>query len=251
MSSVNRALVVLLPAVVVAVCGAAVVSYIVLQCYKDQIRLRLDPLEEYRLRAEQPVDDHRSVVWLVGDSRAADWNPAFLESPEFQVINYGIGGQTTGQILARMRKYLSQGDMPGYVVLQLGVNDLRAIGLLGGAEAIAEQAFLNIRQIVDMCLDNGIGVIYTSIFPVGRIEWLRRFIWSPGTEQEIRRLNSRVEAYLQNWPAYFFDAHAELIGETPDRLDIRYERNFLHLNNDGYRHLSARLRPVIDRLIAR
>lgn len=97
--------------------------------YREVAMVRLDP---YGLK--QPIfpadagsaDPSAPVVEFFGDSRALDWPALPLTNMRF--VNRGIWGQTTEQIRGRFDAHVIALH-PSVLVLQAGVNDLKAIAI--------------------------------------------------------------------------------------------------------------------------
>jgi len=137
--------------------------------------LRFDPLEESRIDTKILVTpEDLTNIWLLGDSRIAQWNADSFSSLNANIVNLGVDGQTTSQILNRFRNSLKYGK-PQWLFLEAGINDLKIIGLkkdLG--PKIADGCSENLYSIIDLCLQNKINVICINIFSTGQIELLRR-----------------------------------------------------------------------------
>ncbi len=92
--------------------------------------MRLDPLGLRRINVPSGVSEPAIVFY--GDSRMAQWpQSSWLAEP---VVNLGIAGQTTRQILDRFDEHLSP-LRPKVVVIHAGINDLKTIPLFTDDEA--------------------------------------------------------------------------------------------------------------------
>lgn len=208
--------------------------------YRELNALRLDPIGAEVFTHDGAAPDDFTVV-LLGDSRIADW-PA-PELPGARVINRGIGAQTSAQVLARYPLHVAP-LQPDVVVVQVGVNDLKAIPIFPEqAAAIAARCGANLRAIVAAARAQGATVVLSTVFPPGELPAIRRAYWSPAADAAIRALNDDIRAQADDG-VVIFDAAALLAG---DGAAVRpaYQRDFLHLTPEGYAALNQALAPLL------
>ncbi len=210
--------------------------------------LRLDPAGRQVYAAERgqvkPASKPRIV--LFGDSRALMWpTPKGLD--DFEVVNRGIGNQTTAQILMRVDDDVAP-MRPSVVVLEAGVNDLKAIAefperrdeIVAGCEE-------NLRRIVERCRATGAEVVVVSVFGIGDVAlWRRLFWWSRDVESAVKQVN-RFLPNLAGDRVTVLDADPVLDGGR-GRINQAYQYDFLHLTPAGYAALDERLLPVLRAL---
>jgi len=87
--------------------------------------LHLDPyqIEIYPSNPNSLKRDlSKPLVVFFGDSRAYEWS-AIANIP-IEFVNRGINGQTTNQVLGRTSAHVASLS-PNFVVIQVGINDLR------------------------------------------------------------------------------------------------------------------------------
>ena len=217
------------------------------QQYQAVNALRLDPLQlEVYTAQSNNNDSHakRRIVFL-GDSRALSWSAPTMEHAVF--INRGIGQQTSEQIRLRFQQHVAplQADT---VVLQLCINDLKAIALFPlQRDAIVARCKRNIRDIVQQAGKSGSKVILTTVFPLGEVPLERRLFWSDAVAPAIREINQFIvtQAGEGNPNVTVLDAFTVLQGET-DKIKPEYSRDLLHLNARGYEVLNQQLVPLLD-----
>ena len=203
--------------------------------------LRLDPLEEARttslLLSPAPINGE---IWLYGDSRIAQWNKDLLSSLERNIVNFGIEGQTTAQVLNRLKSNLEI-RTPDWIILEAGINDFKIIGLKKElASSIIENCFKNITSIVKLCEKHNVKIIVINIFPTGKIEILRRFIWNASVDQAIKEVNEKLKSLCIENSVNYFDAFSILSDENSSVRKI-YQDGFLHINTQAYEVLSEAL----------
>lgn len=210
--------------------------------YRDLNGVRLDPLGlSVYTAAQQSFPADRPLVVFIGDSRAADWTAPNLGS--FTFVNRGIGAQTTAQVLGRFTQDIAplKADM---AVIQVGINDLKALPLFPGERAsIVQNTKDNIMKLVQLSLDAGSQrVVVTTIFPVGEIPWERRLVWSDDVAVAIDEVNTFL-ASLASDRVEIMNSSA-IIAQHEIVLP-EYRRDFLHINPAGYAALNQELEQLL------
>ena len=191
--------------------------------------LRLDPLELRSYAGHEVISTKKRVV-LLGDSRVLAW-PS-IESELFTVYNRGIHGQTSIQVRERFVAHV-QGLQPDIVVLQVGMNDLKTIGLFPERkEKIVEDCKNNIHILMEKIHDLGAQVILTTTIPAGPIPLVRRPVWSDDIDIAVQKLNQHIKSINQDG-VHIFDV-AALVDET-QYLDA------LHLEDEAYKTINYQL----------
>lgn len=206
--------------------------------YLDNNELRLDPLQLNLYSDNEVTQKTKTRVVFFGDSRALSWSAPELEYLEF--INRGIGQQTSAQIQLRFDQHVKplQAD---WVVLQLGVNDLKAIPLFPEQRAsIIEQCKNNLQRIIHQAHTQGSKVLLTTVFPLGEVPLERMPFWSPEVADAIDTINEFIRS-LQGDKIEVLDTYQLLVSATPQKIRQEYSRDLLHLNAEGYKQLNKAL----------
>ena len=176
----------------------------------------------------------RRIVFM-GDSITEIWgidDPAFFSD---DIVNRGISGQTTPQMLLRF-----QADVvalkPVAVHIMAGTNDIAGNTGPTGAEDYKN----NIKAMVALAKAGGIKVILASIPPAGR------FAWKPTIKPvpQIAELNAWLASYAKAEKLSFLDYHPALA--APDgalRPDLTFDG--VHPNHAGYRAMAPLARQAI------
>jgi lysophospholipase L1-like esterase len=219
--------------------------FLVRKYYLAYNLLKLDPLEENSSeKVNYEPSDKNNGIWLIGDSRIARWNTELFSSYGLTVTNLGIEGQTTSQILLRL-KYNLEIDTPELVFLEAGINDLKIIGLNKKlAVSIKENCYNNITAITDLCQKKNVTIVVINIFPTGKIDFMRRFVWNTSVESAIVDTNKRLRLYCNSENIPYFDAYHFLAGNGSG-VERKYRDDFLHINEKAYVDLS---KALIDEL---
>ncbi|TAF03556.1 MAG: SGNH/GDSL hydrolase family protein [Oscillatoriales cyanobacterium] len=201
----------------------------------------LDPLglNSYPNSAEKT---QQPVIVFYGDSRAESW-PAPDTIKNATIVNRGIGGQTTAQVLGRFQQHVAS-LKPKIIVIQVGVNDLKAIPLFPEQkEAIIRNCETNIGQIVKNSLDTGAKVVVTTIFPLGTLPIERRPFWSDDVPIAIKDVNDYIKT-LAGDRVIVLDS-SQVLANSQGIVNPKYSRDFLHLNSEGYAALNKAITGIL------
>lgn len=187
-------------------------------------------------KIEQPV------IVFYGDSRAESWPPP-NQIKNTTIINRGIGGQTTAQVLGRFQQHVAS-LKPKIIVIQVGVNDLKAIPLFPGQkETIIRNCQTNIGQIVRKSIDTGAKVVVTTIFPLGKLPIQRKPFWSDDVAIAINDVNDYIKT-LAGDRVIVFDS-SQVLANSQGIVDPKYSQDFLHINSEGYGALNKAIGAML------
>ncbi len=174
----------------------------------------------------------RPRMVMMGDSITAQW-PDLPDG----IVNRGVSGQTSAQILLRFRQD-SVELRPVAIHILAGINDTA-----GNAGPISPDMFMaNIRSMVDLARASGIEPVLGTIPPVSDYDW------KPGLDpkQWIAVLNRQLTDYARAEDIIVADYHAAMALPGGTRKAALY-RDGVHPNMAGY----AALREVLDETVAR
>lgn len=182
-----------------------------------------------------PAPGAPRIVFL-GDSITEGWRsmvPAFFKLGR---IGRGISGQTTPQMLVRMRQDVIS-LRPSVVHMMAGTNDIA--GNTGRTSDLEIQN--NIRSMTELAQGHGIRVILASIPPASDFPWKKGL--NPGPR--IQRLN----AWLKNYARRSGSIYADYWTATHDGLGFRQDLAYdgVHPSAAGY----AVMAPVAEAAIAK
>jgi lysophospholipase L1-like esterase len=175
-------------------------------------------------------------VVFMGDSITENWGMADPGLFDAKVINRGISGQTSAQMLVRF-----QADVvalrPKVVHILAGTNDVAG----NGGPTSAQDFKNNVMSMVEIAKANGISVILGSIPPAAA------FPWRPEVKpvQRIRELNAWLRDYAASQGLRFIDYYKDLVG-TAGELKADLGNDGVHPNRSGYRIM----RRLVEREIA-
>lgn len=174
---------------------------------------------------------HPDVVFL-GDSITEFWRFAQPDMFGDRIVDRGISGQTTPQILLRF--YADVVALhPRVVHIMAGTNDIAG----NTGPTTDDQIFDNIRAMVDIAGVNHIKVVLASITPATN---------GPARPAaRILALNARLRELARQRGAIYVDYHAAL-GDGRDGIKATLANDGLHPNRDGY----AVMRPLSEQALA-
>jgi lysophospholipase L1-like esterase len=192
------------------------------------------------------------IVLCAGDSITAAAYPHFLqrmfnrEGIRSRVINFGRSGYSSGEY----RRFLEESgerlkkERPGYILLQLGTNDVR----VDGDHASTEEFAANMKAILEMFRDfrdragNPSRVLLATILPIPEDTPL------PFTPESSRRVAAEINPAIRALAAAggipLVDNHA-LFANRPELLPV------VHPSREGYVRIAENwfraLKPLISR----
>lgn len=204
-----------------------------------------DPNDRLRLgsyRADQAARAGaatvESRVIFVGDSIVERWSRFGPELfADRSLVNRGISGQTTSQMLKRFRADVVA-VQPRVVVILAGTNDIA-----GNAGPISEPEIMeNIASMAELARSHGIRVVLISVLPV------HRYYWNPRARPAARivELNRLIAAYAKQHGHGWVDLHA-LLADANQGLKREYGDDGVHPNRAAYRVMRA---PVEEAIVA-
>ncbi|XP_072302503.1 platelet-activating factor acetylhydrolase IB subunit alpha2 [Eucyclogobius newberryi] len=186
------------------------------------------------IRFAQECKDAEPDVLFIGDSMVQlmqqydIWREFF--SP-LHAINFGIGGDTTCNVLWRLQNGELENIRPKVVVLWVGTNNHEhtAEQVAGGVTAIAQLLATRLPKAK---------IIVLGLLPRGERSNL------------LREKNATVNSFLRSWlpripQALFLDVSKELV-HSDGTISIQHMFDFLHLTSSGYRIIA---KPLYDLLL--
>jgi len=151
-------------------------------------------------------------------------------------IGRGISGQTTPQMLVRLRQDVI-GLSPAVVVILAGTNDIAGNTGPSTVEMIED----NLASMAELAQAHGIRVVLSSVLPV------YDYPWRPGLEPapKIQALNAWMKRYAAEHGAVYLDYYSAMVdgrGGLKDELGT----DGVHPNEAGYRVMA----PLAEQAIA-
>lgn len=216
-------------------CVGLVFYFLFIKLYRKELSLRLSPITENELLTAKTVK-----FWFLGDSRIYQWNIPESVIPKNDYCNLGINAQTSGQVLYRLGLHLQQG-LPEYVFLQVGINDIKAIGIFPEKqEAILNKCVKNIELLLKTCISFKVIPIFCTIIPPGAIKLIRRPLWNYKINSAVAEVNDTISKFCKMNGIAVFDIYS-FLSDGKGVLIKNYQQDDLHLNQEGYNKLNSEL----------
>ena len=174
-------------------------------------------------------------VVFMGDSITENWLLADADFFSGGVVNRGIGGQTSAQMLVRFRADVVA-LRPAVVHILAGTNDVA-----GNNGPIRPGDFQNnLQSMVEIARANGIRVVLGSIPPAAVLGWQPDLKPAP----RIAALNDWMREYARRNGLTYIDYHAALRGAGGE-LKPALGNDGVHPNRDGYVVMKRLVEPAL------
>lgn len=176
-------------------------------------------------------------IVLMGDSITEFWkqrDPALFEDKPY-LVNRGIGGQTTTQMLERFAPDVIA-LKPKVVVILAGINDIA-----GNTGPISLPKIMgNIEKMAQMAKADKIKVVLCSVLPAAA------FPWNPTVQptDKIIALNKMIKAYADNNQIPYVDYYSVTV-DTNKNLKKEFTGDGVHPNKKGYKAMEPILQQAI------
>jgi lysophospholipase L1-like esterase len=168
-------------------------------------------------------------VVFMGDSITQNWGLADPKFFDHGILDRGISGQTSEQMLVRFRSDVVA-LRPKIVLILAGTNDVA-----GNTGPTSPQFFENnIMSMAEIARANGIEVVLCSIPPTAAFNWRPKLDPRP----RIKQLNAWLRSYADQHHLTFVDYYPLLAGPAGEfRADL--SNDGVHPNRSGYRLMRA------------
>ena len=172
----------------------------------------------------------------MGDSITEFWNelnPTFFT--EHSILNKGISGQTTSQMLSRFHQDVI--DLkPKLVVILAGINDIAE----NSGPISLEQIMANIISMCELAKVNKIKIILCTVLPANA------FYWNPKLQpaDKVRDMNQKINMYAKNNKIDYVDYYTAMV-DYDKGLQKKYGEDGVHPNLEGYKKMEALLLPFL------
>ncbi|MFN3312393.1 MAG: GDSL-type esterase/lipase family protein [Hyphomonas sp.] len=176
---------------------------------------------------------------FVGDSITEFWSIGDGELFGPGMVNRGISGQTSSQMLVRFWPDVI--DLaPEAVHIMAGTNDLAE-----NTGPVTDEAYKNnIRAMVTLAQSHDIAIVLASIPPAGS------FGWRPDLEppKRIETLNQWLEAYAAETGSVYVDYHS-LLSTDGSSMSQDLTHDGVHPHRDGYAAMRQAAQTAIEAAI--
>ena len=180
-------------------------------------------------------------IVLVGDSITEGWtefNPEFFQ--ENNMINRGISGQTTPQMLIRFKQDAVRLN-PEIIIINGGTNDIWG----NTGPSTPEMIIDNLCSMAEIAAKNDINVALSTILPVYKYPERDDIIDPPKT---IFLINSVLLDYCKENGLNFLDYYTPMVDDKKG-LSSDYGTDGVHPNKDGYNVMENVVREAIPGIV--
>jgi lysophospholipase L1-like esterase len=220
-----------------------------------RVKVRLDDwpmLSRYRdanAAVAPPAPGEARVVFM-GDSITDAWDDPKYGGffPGKPYINRGISGQTTPQMLLRLRADVLA-LKPKVMVLLAGTNDMAS----NTGQMTLEQTQANIETMSELCKLHGIKVVLSSILPVSNYHAKPEDWRGPQTYrrplENIRAQNAWLKTYAAANGHVYLDYWTATV-DAQGMLKTELSEDDLHPNAAGYAIMAPLVEAAITKALA-
>ena len=191
-------------------------------------------------RLKKSFSDGDRIV-LVGDSITEGWtefNPEFFQ--DNNMINRGISGQTTPQMLIRLKQDAIHLG-PKIIIINGGTNDIWG----NTGPSTPEMIIDNLCSMAEIATKNDIDVALSTILPVYQYPDRDDIIDPPNT---ISLINSVLQDYCKENGLTFLDYFSPM-ADKKKGLRSDYGTDGVHPNKQGYSVMEQVVRETIPGII--
>jgi lysophospholipase L1-like esterase len=187
-----------------------------------------------------PAAKNENRVVFLGDSITDAWNLAEY-FPSKPYINRGISGQTTPQMLIRMRPDVIA-LKPKVVVILAGTNDIAGNTGPMTIEMIED----NYASIAELARANSIKVVFASVLPIhdyGKTKMSER-----RSPEQILQLNQWIKGYCEKNGLVHLDYFSKMVDDK-GMLKVELANDGLHPNAEGYKIMAPLAEAAIQQAL--
>ena len=185
-------------------------------------------LAKYRSENEilHNSENNGNRIVLIGDSITEGWS---LMDPDFfrnnNLINRGIGGQTSPQMLIRFKQDAVH-LKPKLIIINAGTNDIAA----NTGPATPEMITDNITSMAEIALKHSIKVALSTILPVDNYQWNETVKDAP---ERIMIVNNILKRYSEQNNLTFINFYSAMVNENKG-MKSHYANDGVHPTKEGY-----------------
>jgi len=150
--------------------------------------------------------------------------------PQWTLLNRGIAGQRSDQILERFKKELDEEAKPDVVIVLAGVNDLYQ-------GSPSERVKFILTEIYDLALEKNVRVMACTILPYNRS--------TEEVKKKITEINDWIRAYSREHGFLFCDTFA-VLNDPGHPGNLTSSPDAIHPDAAGYRKMGEAIAKVLD-----
>ena len=219
-----------------AFCLSAFLSGFLFSNAQDWANLKRFQHDNDSLLSLPPV---RNRVVFMGNSITEGWintHPDFFRKNPY--VCRGISGQTTPQMLLRLRQDVIQ-LRPKAVVILAGTNDIAG----NTGPSTLGMILNNIASMAELAKANGIEPILCSVLPA------YDYPWRKGLEPNVKipKLNAMLKAYAKKRGFVYVD-YFSAMAQPNNAMIAEYTYDGVHCTSTGYDVMEKVIVPVIHKI---
>ena len=179
-------------------------------------------------------------IVFIGDS-LTDFYPINEYFENINIINNGISGYTTADLLERLNEFVYE-EKPSKVFLNIGINDMSK------TEETQEEIFNNINLIISNIKKNcpETKIYLESLYPINNSndQKIKQSAIESRNMKEINYINKKLKEKYKDSDVTYINVYNKLL-DNNNLLKLTYTIEGLHLTNTGYNKVSEVLLPYI------
>ena len=175
---------------------------------------------------------------FIGDSITEGWSdfsPEFFQQNNF--VNRGISGQTTPQMLIRLKPDAVRLD-PKMIVINAGTNDIAG----NTGPSTSEMIIDNICSMAEIAIKNNIDIALSTILPVYKYPGNDEVVDPP---KIISVINAALEEYCKKNSLIYIDYYSSMVDKKKG-LKSEYGNDGVHPTKEGYDVMEKVVKNVIS-----
>jgi lysophospholipase L1-like esterase len=218
-------------AALVGFAGCVVLANIVRSRLAIEAELRADPARML-LHHDASIPASRPQLLVLGDSRAADL--ARQSIAPWTVVNRGVSGQTSAEVLARASRDLVL-LAPDRALLVVGINDLKS----NECESAVEQAAAAVEEVAQVASKLRVPLTIVAAWGASDVRSIRGMLLPSDLNSRVQRLNERFHSIATSHNASFLPV--DFLLDDAGLVSAALAKDTLHLNDTGNELLAARI----------
>lgn len=216
-----------------------VVIIILIVCFLGFIVFHYTTFNHHKVKVVTKIKEVEKVpdnYLFLGDS-ITDFYDLDKYYPDLPVVNSGISGNTTDDILGDMKKRAYQYN-PSKVFLLIGTNDLTH-------DKSNEEIVEGVEKIIEGIKENRpkAEIYLESIYPVNYS--LSPKMVNVRKNDDIKEINKELKKYCKDNKITYIDMY-DLLKDDDDNFDSIYTNDGLHPNDEGYEVITKEIKKYID-----
>lgn len=176
-----------------------------------------------------------SITYGYPDGPTYSWVAKVAEATGYQLINRGISGETTGEMLQRFDRDVLE-ERPAYLIFAGGHND-------GWQKVPLEEACGNIQRAAEQALEQGICPLLVLPSPLNEAQMLQSFEGTPAEattyNHKLQQIRQWIGQYASDQGILTLDFYTPLLDPQTGEGNTHYLLDGGHPTHEGYAILGA------------